>query len=75
MNHEEIVKAVIELAVIALEVFYIVWTVKNIGKIKEKQETTWNILQDLKKDNEEQFKEIQALKHEIKELKEKEPPE
>lgn len=75
MNHEEIIKAVIELAIIALEVFYIVWTVKNIGKLKEKQETTWNILQNLKRDNENQFKEIQALKREIEELKEKAPPE
>lgn len=75
MNDEEIIKAVIELAVIALEVFYIVWTIKNLGKLKERQETTWNLLQDLKRDNADQFKEIQELKREIKELKETKSPE
>lgn len=75
MNHEEIVKAAIELVILALEIYFVVWTIRSIGDIKEKLERWWNILHELKKDNTEQYKEIQALKREIEKLKEKEPPE
>lgn len=75
MESTEIVKAVLELAFIALEIYFIVWTIKSINKIKEKQEVIWESIQQLKRDGKDYFKEIKETKERVKKIEEENTPE
>ena len=75
MTSTEIVKAVLELAFIAIEIYFIVWIIKNIKNIKEKQEVIWEEIQQLKRDGKDYYKEIQDTKGRVKKIEEKNTPE
>lgn len=75
MESSEIVKAVLELAFIALEIYFIVWTIKSINKIKDKQEIIWEEIQQLKRDGKDYFSEIKNTKNRLEKIEEKDTPE
>ena len=75
MTSTEIVKAVLELAFIAIEIYFIVWIIKNIKNIKEKHEVIWEEIQQLKRDGKDYYKEIQDTKGRVKKIEEKNTPE
>lgn len=68
MKSTEIVMAVIQLVIIALEIYFIYWTVKNIRKMQEKQEIMWQEIQQLKRDGIDDYQKNEKLKNRIEKL-------
>lgn len=70
MNSDEIVKAVIELIMLGLEIYFIVWTIKTLKETKDRVTAMRRSMDDLIKDNKQYYREIMTLNQKIKEMEE-----
>lgn len=70
MKSEELIKAVIELVILGLQIYFIYWTITTVKKLRERFKTVWRTIDDLKNDNKLYYKEIMNLNQKIKEIEE-----
>lgn len=65
---EEIIKAVMRLAIFAAEIYFIVWTIKNIRYNKKRIEVQKERINQLYRERDEDFKKMQNMQNRIEEL-------